>query len=168
MVTERFFCEVLPGVVRWICGPSLDWLSVRARWIRSGDDERVWGGNGKTQNSLAVFIQAVYHEEKGHGLLCPEMNKKIISSVCFITENHFSQIWADKSFRVKRRREGACVCVENYKVCVYVCLHGRPPVYVLWARVFVHVSVCVTEQNRRHENADGYFRLGGSCLRKHD
>lgn len=34
------------------------------------------GGNVKTPNSLAAFIRAVYHEEKGHGLLCPEMNKK--------------------------------------------------------------------------------------------
>lgn len=68
------------------------------------------GGNVKTPNSLAAFIRAVYHEEKGHGLLCPEMNKKkkkIIFSVCFITENHFSQIRADKSFR----ENGGCVCV---------------------------------------------------------
>lgn len=119
MVTENILCKVS---VRRICGPSLDGLSVRAHGIQTGDDERVWGGNGKTPNSLAVFIRAVYHEERGHGPLCPEMNKKIIFPVCFITENHFSQIRADKSFTEK----WGCVCVW-VGVCTsgFLCLSTR-------------------------------------------
>lgn len=113
----------------------MDCLSERAE-SRAGM-MRVWGGNGKTPNSLAVFIQAVYHEEKGHGLLCPEMNKKIIFSVCFITGNHFSRIRADKSFREKRGRMRACVWSITKTVCVCVLL-------CLFTHVHVSVWRCAT------------------------
>lgn len=140
----------------------MDCLSERAESRR----ERVWGGNGKTPNSLAVFIWAVYHEERGHGLLFPEMNKKIIFSVCFITESHFSQIRADKSFREKRGR--VCVCVKHAFVDVlpWSCVSVHPCFLCrcVTAPMFVHVSVCVTVKlrvSRRHEGADGYFGIGG-------
>lgn len=51
------------------------------------------------------------------------MNKKIILSVCFITGNHFSQIRADKSFRVnKGRRENRArrkACRSIYQARVF-------------------------------------------------
>lgn len=52
-------------------------------------------------------------------------------------------------------------------VSVHPCLVCRR----VTALMFVHVSVCVTVSlrvNRRHEETDGYFCIGGSCPGKHD
>jgi len=65
----------------------------------------------------------------------PRWIKKIIFSVCFITENHFSQIRADKSFTEARGRVWAAAfqwnsafvrvwivwVLQNTRVCARVC-----------------------------------------------
>lgn len=76
------------------------------------------GGNVKISNSLAAFIRAVYHEEKGHGLLCPEMNKKKKKSSSLSVS--LRRIISPKSEQINHleKMEGVCVCGAPSCECV--------------------------------------------------
>lgn len=67
-----------------------------------------------------------------------------------------------------------CGAIQGVRVCLPLCPSTRVCFVCRYVTtpIFVHVSVCVTvswgSQNIRHEKADGYFCIEGSCPRKHD
>lgn len=165
MATVRFLARFSEAFVRWTCGPSLGGLSVRACWIQSGDDERVWGGNGKTQNSLAAFTQAVYHEEKGHGLLCPEMNQKTLlrclslQGINSLKSEQINHLEWNEQGEVMRICGGLSVCMSAF-LSVHQCMFSCPCA-LQDPRFRLCRFVWRGSRNRRHEEADGSFRYRG-------